>query len=77
MCLEYVVGDILSSHWLYHASPTVSHRAMLKNPEDYPEPDAFKPERFIGTDGQIDPKVRDPNDVAFGFGRRSVLARSF
>lgn len=43
---------------------------MMKNPEDYPEPDVFKPERFIGADGQIDPSVRDPFHAAFGFGRR-------
>jgi len=39
-------------------------RAMLKNAEDYPDPDEFKPERFIGEDGEIDPSVRDPNDMA-------------
>lgn len=53
--------------------------AMLYNEDDYPDPHVFKPERFI-KDGQIDPNVRDPALIAFGFGRRlcpgNVLAIS-
>jgi len=49
--------------------------AMLRNPEDYPEPEQFKPERFIGEDGNINPNVRDPTTVAFGFGRRLCPGR--
>lgn len=45
---------------------------MLRNPDDYPEPEAFKPERFLDADGNIDPNVRDPTMIAFGFGRRCV-----
>ena len=44
---------------------------MLHNPEDYPDPYAFKPERYI-EDGKIDPSVRDPLTIAFGFGRRCI-----
>ncbi|KAH9478040.1 Cytochrome P450 monooxygenase 98 [Psilocybe cubensis] len=43
--------------------------AMLHNEEDYPEPSLFKPERFI-KDGKLNPNVRDPAEMAFGFGRR-------
>ena len=50
---------------------------MLHNPEDYPDPHIFKPDRFIGTDGQIDPTVRDPTTISFGFGRRYVLIGLF
>ena len=46
-----------------------SYRAMLHNEDDYPDPSAFKPERFI-KDGQLDPNIRDPDMIAFGFGRR-------
>jgi len=54
--------------------------AMLHNEDDYgPDPSAFKPERFI-KDGQLDPNIRDPFMIAFGFGRRlcpgSHIARS-
>ena len=42
---------------------------MLNNEQIYPEPQEFKPERFL-KDGQLDSSVRDPMDIAFGFGRR-------
>ena len=45
------------------------YRHMLHNPVEYPEPDKFKPERFL-KEGIIDPAVRDPTTIAFGFGRR-------
>ncbi|KAJ3735303.1 cytochrome P450 [Lentinula guzmanii] len=44
---------------------------ILHNEEDYPEPNLFNPERFLGPDGQISPKVKDPATAAFGFGRRA------
>lgn len=43
---------------------------MLHDPEEYPEPEKFLPERFI-KDGKINPCVMDPSAVIFGFGRRS------
>jgi hypothetical protein len=51
-------------------------RAILHDPQVYPEPDAFRPERFLeaGPDGtlQMNKKVLDPRTVIFGYGRRSV-----
>ncbi|KAF8157103.1 cytochrome P450 [Crassisporium funariophilum] len=44
--------------------------AMLQNESDYPDPATFKPERFL-KDGQLNPEIRDPATVAFGFGRRA------
>jgi len=48
--------------------------AMLRNENDYPDPSTFKPERFI-KDGQLDPNIRDPAMIAFGFGRRLCPGR--
>ena len=46
-------------------------RQMAHDPEDYPEPIAFKPERFLVEDGT--PVPPDPKTLVFGFGRRCVL----
>lgn len=42
---------------------------MLYNENEYRDPFVFKPERFI-KDGRLDPNIRDPAMIAFGFGRR-------
>ena len=46
-------------------------RQMLYDPDEYPEPERFNPDRFI-KDGKLDRSVRDPTRVGFGFGRRYV-----
>ena len=51
---------------------TLLHRAMLNNEQDYPEPHEFKPEHFL-KNGKLDGSVRDPMEIAFGFGRRWAL----
>jgi cytochrome P450 len=42
---------------------------MLRDDKQYPDPHSFKPERFL-KDGFLNPDVRDPRDIVFGFGRR-------
>ncbi|THH07896.1 hypothetical protein EW146_g9173 [Bondarzewia mesenterica] len=47
--------------------------AMLHDPTTYPDPDAFKPERFLNADGKF---VEDPILAShFGFGRRICPGR--
>ena len=44
---------------------------MLHDPNEYPDPEVFNPDRYI-KNGRIDPLVRDPLTIAFGFGRRYI-----
>lgn len=46
---------------------------MLHDENDYPNPESFKPERFL-KNGLPDMTVRDPATIAFGFGRRWVAS---
>ena len=65
-------GTHVSNHGDFSLSNDINnygYRHMLHNPVEYPEPDKFKPERFL-KEGIIDPAVRDPTTIAFGFGRR-------
>ena len=48
-------------------------RAVLHDPEAYPEPDKFKPERFLNEDGTVrdDPML----SLVFGIGKRICPGR--
>ena len=57
-------------------------RAILHNPDTYPDPERFIPERFLkpssapsstssdDVEQVLNPDILDPKEVAFGFGRR-------
>jgi cytochrome P450 len=49
-------------------------RAILHDEAVYPDPHAFKPERWLKSDGQLDPDAKDPL-AFFGFGRRLCPGR--
>jgi cytochrome P450 len=50
-------------------------RAILHDPEIYPDPEKFKPERFLNPDGSVrdDPTL----SLAFGIGKRACPGRHF
>ena len=48
---------------------SVRLRAMFRDESDYPDPESFKPERYL-KNGLPDLTVRDPTTIMFGFGRR-------
>lgn len=48
---------------------------MLHDPNEYPDPSAFNPARYLTAEGTLNPDVRDPRTAAFGFGRRSCPGR--
>ncbi|KAI0753473.1 cytochrome P450 [Daedaleopsis nitida] len=49
---------------------------LLHDPEMYPEPMEFRPERFL-RDGVFDCSTNDPSRYAFGFGRRACPGKLF
>ncbi|KAJ7648325.1 cytochrome P450 [Mycena polygramma] len=48
--------------------------AILHDEDMYPDPHSFKPERFL-LDGKLNTAIRDPETIAFGFGRRICPGR--
>ena len=62
---------------LHHAPKLASiiYRAILHDPSVYPEPDVFKPERFLNPDGSSCEDLRLMS--AFGYGRRICPGRHF
>ena len=64
-----VRASLAEKYLIFFVSTTIFLRAMLNDERDYPEPREFRPERFFRNE-RLDESVRDPMDIAFGFGRR-------
>ncbi|KAI0044341.1 cytochrome P450 [Auriscalpium vulgare] len=66
--------DVYEGYFIPKGTPVLANAwAILHDPEAYPEPDEFKPERFLTADGKVkeDPVL----NAAFGFGRRICPGR--
>jgi cytochrome P450 len=50
-------------------------RAILRDPETFPNPDIFDPERFIDKAGVCGLSPLNPLSAAFGYGRRICPGR--
>ncbi|RAL15237.1 cytochrome P450 [Aspergillus homomorphus CBS 101889] len=74
-----VESDVFHGYWIPKGAIVLPNVwAFMHDTSTYPDPIAFKPERFLSLEGQI-PEL-DPRRMAFGFGRRicpgRVLAES-
>jgi len=49
--------------------------AILRNPDHYPKPEEFLPDRYLNPSGNINPDVFDPSNACFGYGRRLCPGR--
>lgn len=49
-----------------------SSRNMTRNPDVFPDPESFNPERYMEDVDATTATSRDPRNFVFGFGRRSV-----
>ena len=71
---------VIPNTWWVISSPLFEQlltllRAILHDPVTYPEPDGFKPERFLNTDGSL---RDDPTLISvFGYGKRICPGRHF
>ena len=71
---------VIPNTWWVISSPLFEQlltllRAILHDPVTYPEPDEFKPERFLNADGSL---RDDPTLISvFGYGKRICPGRHF
>ena len=70
--LIHVVGDNteLGPYFLHKGAHVIINTfAIHSDPKLFPEPEKFKPERFLSADGKK--FIRDDNVIGFGYGKRS------
>jgi len=80
VCLSiphWVTDDIKTSDGRYHLPantmifPNLYH--VMNNPEVFPNPRQFNPDRFIDTNGKF---VKHEHNIVFGLGKRDCLGKS-
>ena len=65
--------DVYQGHFIPAGATVVQNIwAVCRDPNIYPDPDTFDPERFL-KDGKINSSVLNPEDRIFGGGRRSEI----
>ncbi|KAI0807274.1 cytochrome P450 [Fomes fomentarius] len=68
--------DVYNGFYLPKGTLVVANSwAILHDEKAYPNPSSYNPDRFLLSDGTLDPAVRDPSVAAFGFGRRICPGR--
>ncbi|TFK48072.1 cytochrome P450 [Heliocybe sulcata] len=73
-----MADDVVNGYFIPEGSVVAACSwSILHDPEHYPHPEEFRPERFLREDGGLDPKVQDPNVAVFGYGRRICPGRHF
>ncbi|KAL1718354.1 cytochrome P450 [Schizophyllum commune] len=76
-CGSIVIPNVWLVSVTSAASPSLKwpRRSMAHDEKAYPDPYAFKPERYLDANGTLDTNVRDPAKIIFGFGRRNCIGR--
>ncbi|KAI0638606.1 CyP450 monooxygenase [Trametes polyzona] len=65
--------QVYNGYYIPKGTAVISNAwALSRDPEEYPDPEAFRPERFLS-----DPPARDPATYVFGNGRRICAGRHF
>ncbi|RAL13463.1 cytochrome P450 [Aspergillus homomorphus CBS 101889] len=83
-----VQDDVYEGYWIPKGASILANIwAFTHDPATYPDPDAFRPERFLptsaaaaaatgGAAGETGSEQRDPHFLIFGFGRRVCPGRN-
>ena len=67
---EFMASLVLSQFRERLALNRCVDRAFSRDPKYYPDPEEFKPERYLMEDGSPNKNVLDPRSFTFGYGRR-------
>ncbi|KAJ8501721.1 hypothetical protein ONZ45_g12057 [Pleurotus djamor] len=70
------VDDEYDGYFIPKGSIVVGNTwSILHDPQEYPEPDRFLPNRFLKADGSLNDLIQDPYTAVFGYGRRVCPGR--